>query len=174
MKRLWLILLICLPVHVFAQKVHNIATGALITDSLNDSTFIISAEPGLTGVRVFASGTTADTILTKWVYLRDINGDIAVNFRKYNLSGNDSTQLAMQLYHGVGTPDSTGITTNQLVLSNTDTTMNWWLPDSTWWSKRIPVKFRFRLLERDDQKNAYLLNVNAYGPSGAQPYLDDK
>lgn len=162
----YVILVLCLVGWLYSQQTHTINTGALVNTSDNDSTFVASTTSGLTGVPVWRSTTTKDTIFTRWVLMEGLNADMSLEIRKVNVSGNDSVDYYVQCFRGIGTPDSTGYTSHHLVLSETDTTMSFYLPDSTtWWGERLFSRYRIAIYERDDQQNDYILNINQYSPT---------
>lgn len=173
MKRYYLLILLVAG-FLYSQQTNNISTTALINPSDNDSTFVTSTTTGLTGVRVFRSDVGTDTIKTKWVKMVGMNADMSLEIRKVNVSGNDSVDYYVECFRGLGTPDSSGISRHHLVLSETDTTMTFYLPDSTtWWGERLFSMYRVTIYERDAQQNDYILNINQYSPTNKSPELQD-
>lgn len=165
-KRVLMFLIILFPLQVFAQKVMEFSTGALIDASTQDSAMVTSTTVGLTGVRVFRSSVSQDTIVTKWVRMVGLNGDMTLEFRKVNVSGTDSVQLNMEIFRGAGIPDSSGISRHQIVLSNANLTATYHLSDSTFVKSRLFNRYRFSFYERAAQQNDYILTVHQYSPDG--------
>lgn len=163
MKRLlFSLLFFLLSTQVFAQKVINYGIGTLVKASQDSSMVTLSS-----GERAFRSKSVEqDTILGRWVKMDELNGDMTVEFRKANISGTDTVQLNLELFRGAGTPDSSGISRHQLVISTSDTTMTFHIADSTWVKDRLFRMWRFQIVERDTCQNDYIVNVNQYSPSG--------
>jgi hypothetical protein len=146
----------------FAQKVVNYGISALVKASQDSSMVTLGS-----GERAFRSkAVEQDTILGRWVKMDGLNADMTVEFRKANQSGTDTVQFNIELFRGAGTPDSSGLSRHQLVISTSDTTMNFHISDSTWVKDRLFRMWRFQIVERDTCQNDYIVNVNQFSPLG--------
>lgn len=174
MRKLISLFLLILPMQIFAQKVHNLTTSALIDAADNDSTFVISTSTGFTNVRVFRSDVGRDTVNTGWVLIDGINADLTLEFGFINISGTDNVTLNFEAFRGQGTPDSSGISRHaiQTFTGVNDTTLTYHLTDSTWVSKRLFSKYRISLYENGNQQNDYIININQYSPNNKSIRID--
>lgn len=184
MKKILLILLI-LPMQVFAQRVNLINIGALIDTAAakanHDSSMVRLATTrtdGFSGVRVFRSATAQDTIKLRWISMEFMNADMTVEFTYLNSQSGagvnrDSLNLYFLAFRGAGTPDSSGYTIHLLETFSkvVDTTKVFHLSDSTFVSKRLFSKYAFEIRELKVQSNDYMLSINQFSPSGKRPII---
>lgn len=165
MKKLILMLSICGFIsNSYGQKVVNFNTSALLANrkTAQDSAMVTLSG----GERAWRSSTSQDTITTAWILIEHLNGDFGLEFEKINVSGTDTVQVNLLLFRGHGSPDSSGFSRHQLVVSNANLTTNYWLADSTFVSKRGFTKYALEIRERATQQNDYIINFNHYSPDG--------
>jgi len=184
MKKLLLILLI-LPMQLFAQRVNLITIGSLIDTTVaganHDSSLVTLATTrtdGFSGVRVFRSATEQDTIKLRWISTENMNADMTVEFTYLNAQSGagvnrDSLNLYFLAFRGAGTPDSSGYSIHLLETFSKviDTTKVFHLTDSTFVSKRLFSRYAFEIRELKVQSNDYLLSINQYSPSNKRPII---
>jgi len=175
MKKLIFIIILCLPMGLFAQRVNNVSTGAALIDTSssnpnNDSAFVTIATGGgspFRGVKAFRSSTLRDTVTTNWIKMEGGNGDISFEFAYENLINRDSLNVVFQAFRGYGITDSLGITEHSLETFSkvNDTTKAFFLADSAFVFKRLFTRYRFRIFELSAQSNDYIISINQYSPN---------
>ena len=161
-KTILFFLLIATP--CFSQKVINWSTNAFFARKVTAQDSAIGTLGS--GEKAWRSSIAQDTLTTNWIRMQNLNADMTFEFEKINVSGTDTAQVNILLLRGGGSPDSSGFSRHQLVITNTDTTMQFHLSDSTFISKRLFTMYAFEIRERAAQGNDYILNVNQFSPNG--------